>query len=323
MADTTDTSQQRALDALINILQSAGSTEAQQAQTILLRRLALEGDVTPSRIPAPRNITEIGGYLNLLADLSQPEMRAQMLAGILGVAGPNPPLGWLISQPALSMVSLTNDRPSGPAQPAIPLTAAVRSDFVPAVQAALKTLHDQGATLPLLSPARSLPPSAPGVSPPDDPLPYLGRTIDIVPASALRDPATDPIALVRAQGTTDPFLPAARVINAGSVPVAPANYDAQRCDATSCAAVQLNGAKFVSIPPVLAGAGFYPATPVPQPTSSASTAWAHFTNVTGLVVKVTKLGDELSLLFAPSAIASSAFADRLYWVWNGTTFAQP
>ncbi len=323
MADTTDTSEQRALDALISILQAAGSPDAQEAQTILLRRLALEGDVTPSRIPAPKNITEIGGYLNLLADLSQPEMRAQMLAGILGVAGPNPPLGWLTAQPMLSMVSLANDRPSSPAQPAIPLTVAVRSDFVAALQAALKTLHDQGATLPLLSPLRPLPPSAPGVSPPDDALPYLGRTLDLVPATALRDPTTDPVALVRAQGSSDPFLPASQVITAGSVAVAPANYDALKCDATACSAVQLNGARFVPIAPVLAAAGFYPTAPFPQPTSVASVAWAHFTNVTGLVSGVTKLGDELSLLYPPAAIASSVFADRLYWVWNGTGFAQP
>jgi hypothetical protein len=199
----------------------------------------------------------------------------------------------------------------------------VRSDFVAALQAALKTLHDQGATLPLLSPLRPLPPSAPGVSPPDDALPYLGRTLDLVPATALRDPTTDPVALVRAQGSSDPFLPASQVITAGSVAVAPANYDALKCDATACAAVQLNGARFVPIAPVLAAAGFYPTAPFPQPTSVASVAWAHFTNVTGLVSGVTKLGDELSLLYPPAAIASSVFADRLYWVWNGTGFAQP
>ena len=50
--------------------------------------LALQGDVIQSRIPAPRNITEIGGYLNLLQTLGQAEMRTQTLAGALGVAGP-------------------------------------------------------------------------------------------------------------------------------------------------------------------------------------------------------------------------------------------
>jgi hypothetical protein len=36
---------------------------------------------------------------------------------------------------------------------------------------------------------------------------------------------------------------------------------------------------------------------------------------------VTKLGDELSLLYNWSAIMSSVFASELTWVWNGTQFA--
>ena len=31
-----------------------------QAQAFLLRRLALEGDVVPSRLPAPLNVSEMG-----------------------------------------------------------------------------------------------------------------------------------------------------------------------------------------------------------------------------------------------------------------------
>jgi hypothetical protein len=85
--------------------------------------------------------------------------------------------------------------------------------------------------------------------------------------------------------------------------------------------VPLNGALVVPVAPLLAAAGFYPASPLPQPTSSASTAWAHFTNVTGLVAGTTRLGDELSLLYDPDVVAQSVFNNMLNWVWNGAQFA--
>src|SRR5437868_15500738 len=110
------------VQSLLDILNAAASLDAQQAQQMLLRRLALEGDVIPSRIPAPLNISQIGGYLNLLDSVNQPELRAQMLASLLGVAGPNPPIGWFPTAPPLSFVTITNDRPPGPAAASIPLT---------------------------------------------------------------------------------------------------------------------------------------------------------------------------------------------------------
>jgi hypothetical protein len=119
------------VQTLLDILSAAAGVDATQAQQMLLRRLALEGDVIPSRIPAPRNISEVGGYLNLLATLNQTELRSQMLASLLGVAGPNPPVGWFPSAPPLSFQTITNDRPSIPTVAAIPLTYAMRSDLPP------------------------------------------------------------------------------------------------------------------------------------------------------------------------------------------------
>lgn len=307
-------------DALVSMVQSASSPEVFQAQLMLLRRLALEGSVIPSRVKPPQNISEIGGYYNLLTTLSEPAMREQMLAGILGVAGPNPPLGWLASAPPLALIAVQNDRPAGAFQPAIPLAFQVRSDFSSALQQGLTTLHNQGCQLPLQSNMYPLPASAPGGSPPADALPYLGRTLDIVPATALTDPTTDPVALAKATGTTNPFAPAARVLTPGSVAVAPANWDALKCDATQCTPVTINGA-FVPVAPALNAAGFYQTSPPPQPGSISSTAWAHFTNITGLVTGVTKLGDELSLLYSASDIANSAFANSLNWVWKGSQFS--
>jgi len=48
-----------------------------------LRRLATETEFVPPRVPAPRNITEIGGYINLLR--KDERMLSLLLASILGL----------------------------------------------------------------------------------------------------------------------------------------------------------------------------------------------------------------------------------------------
>ena len=82
-------------------------------------------------MPPPRNITEIGGYLNLLETLNQDVIRSQMLAATLGVAGPNPTPGFTPTAPVLFDVQRANDRPSGPTQASVPVQFAIRSDFAP------------------------------------------------------------------------------------------------------------------------------------------------------------------------------------------------
>jgi hypothetical protein len=308
---------------LLNMLQSATSPDALEAQSIVLRRMALEGDVVPSRLLAPRNITETAGLLNLLTDLNQPEMRDQALAGMAGVAGPNPAIGWETSHP-LAFIALTNDRPAGTAQPIIPLTFFVRSDFVTAMREALTFIHQRGATLPIAgTPAMQLPAAAPGATQPADALPFLGRTLDLVTAATLAAPATDPLILGRVSGTTNPLSIFANVLSAGTVAVTPANYDATACNATSCSTVTLTNQAAVDIGPPLAQAGYYPATPIPPPANANDSGWAHFTNVTGLYPGKTKLGDELGLLYDTNEIANSVFNGSLDWVWNGTAFVSP
>ncbi len=308
----------QALEALVDMLRAANSEDAREAQTILMRRLALQGDVVSSRIPAPRNITEIGGYINLLSTLDQPEMRAQMLAGILGVAGPNPPLGWLSGGPSLSMVTLANDRPEGPQQAVIPLSFTVRSDFSSAVQAALEALRAAGGAIPLLASAYSLPPALPGTPPPADALPYLGRVMDVVPAVALRDAASDPVAIGRAEGSDDDYVLLVRVEDGAAG--ASAGWEILICDADTCVSTPVDDA-FMMLAPALATAGFYPASPLPVPSSLSSIAWSRLTNRTGLMSGATKLGDELAVLYRVSEIMASAFAPYLHWVWDGSSFA--
>lgn len=309
------------VSSLLSTLHTANSADALEAQNIILRRVALEGNIVSSRVEPPRNITEIGGYINMLDALNQPEMRSQVLAGILGVAGPSQPLGWISNIQPLSLVSFNNDRPGGVAQPTIPLTFLVRSDFSGALSTALHYLHQRGCTLPLASrPVMTLPPSAPGAAPPADILFYLGRTLDFVAGTALVDPYSDPLALLRAKGSSDSFQIAARVVNPGSEPVDAASYEALKCNTQSCEHVTIADGFFVFVAPVLAKAGFYPESPLPEPQSLSSTRWTHFTNITGLVKSGTRLGDELSLLYPWSAITSSVFANMLDWVWDGTRF---
>ena len=275
----------------------------------------------PSRVPPPRNITEIGGYLNLLGTLNQVDMRSQVLAGILGVAGPNPPLGWIGAVTPLSFAQLVNDRPAGNAQPIIPVTIPVRSDFIGPLRAALQSLHDQGCQVPFLGGPSSLPLGVANAQPPLDPMPYLGRVLVLAAATALTDPATDPLVLARSPGSSDPFQIAAQSSGTGSVPVTAANYDALKCTDTSCTTVALPGAQLVYLAPALASAGFYPALPLLQPMTSSDTRWARLTNISGLVAGSTKLVDELSLFYPWTTIAASAFAGILNWVWNGKLFA--
>jgi hypothetical protein len=109
----------------------------------------------------------------------------------------------------------------------------------------------------------------------------------------------------------------------GTFTVPPANLDAVQCTPTSQTVVQLTQASFLLLAPILAQAGFYPASPIPVPANSNSRSWARLTNVTGLVAGSTTLRDELSLLYRQDQIVNSVFAAMLDWVWNGSAFAQP
>jgi hypothetical protein len=165
-----------------------------------------------------------------------------------------------------------------------------------------------------------LPIGMPGATPPADILSFLGRELSLAPAAALAAPKTDPLAIVRAAGTSDPWQLAANVLTATSVTVPPANYGAIQCTPTASSIVTLTAASLIPLGPVLAGAGFYPASPLPVPPNSTQAAWATLTNITGLIAGVTRLGDELSLLYSAETIAGSAFASVVDWVWNGTAF---
>jgi hypothetical protein len=322
MVGEASTAEDRALDALTRILDSSISPDMLEAQRMILRRLALSGDLFPSRIPAPLNITEVGGYLNLIE--RDPILRAQVLASALGVAGPNPMPGWEASLPPLYFAMRANDRPADIAA-TTPVSIQIRNDFAMALDAAVATLHARGCALPVLAAMRPLPPAAPGAVPPADLLPYLGRVLELLPGAALVDPTTDVLAVGQAGGA-GPQLVVARQVDPAApdaAAVASAAWSLWSCTAAACTQATVTDA-FQDLAPLLNGAGWYPADPLPAPTSaSAAGGWDRWTNVTGLVEGVTTVGVELGLLYPIGAISASTLRDRLDWTWDGSTFVAP
>lgn len=312
------------LSALADILRTGTDPEVLEAQRILLRRIALGGDIVQSRIPAPKNITEIGGYINLLGTLEQPELRLQMLASVLGVAGESATLGLTETGPIAAFVSTPNDRPEGPAQPLIPPRFTVRSDMIDALQDALQLVHGVGCAVPFLTPARALPRPLPGTRPQSDFLALLGRTLDVVPGTMLGDPANDPLAIARL--ATDPptaFQLVAREIDGGAS-VAEASWIAFSADTASVTVQPAANRRYLPLKPLFATAGWYPVEPVVLPTSLVDPgSMVRFINVSGLVRDETRLGQELALLYPVGAIMTSTLVAQLSWIWNGTTFVPP
>ncbi len=320
MSETTSTAEDRAIDALTKILESAISPEMTQAQRVILQRLATAGDLFPSRVPAPLNITQVGGYLNLIE--KDPVLRAQVLASALGVAGPNPTPGFDPTLPPLYFATRAGDRPTGVAQATTPVQFRVRNDFAAPFDAALKTLHDLGVQVPVLAVDALLPPV--GGPTPTDLLPYVGRTLRLVPGAALVDPPTDPLALGQLGGAGEQLVLARQVDTtapqAGTVVAAA--YAVWTCTAGACTQTTLNAA-FVDLRPVLGAAGWTrPATAAPTSTG-ATGDWHTWTNVTGLVAGVSTFGEELRLIYSLGQIGASAVRECLDWVWNGTAFAAP
>lgn len=312
-----------AVNSLIDVIDKGTAPPMLEAQRILMERIALEGDVIPSRIKPPSNITEIGGYINLLESLNEKDAQAEMISSILGIAGANYGPGAFAEPPPVAFARIPNDRPDGPAQMSIPTHVTVRADFVDAFQAAMKSLHDAGCMLPLLSPVRSLPAAIPGTQPSVDVLSILGRAIDVVPAVVAADPDHDALAFARKPpGGTAPYALVARELDGGTS-VASDTWEALKCDATACTASS-SARQYQPIAPLLAPAGWYPQTVYTAPASATSLgSLTRFINVTGLVKGVTKLVDELNVLYTRAQVGQSALASQLDYLWDGTTFSPP
>jgi hypothetical protein len=309
------------LHALADILRSGTDPEVLEAQHILLRRIALEGNIIDSRVPPPKNITEIGGYINLLTTLGHTDIRTQMLASVLGVAGPATPVGLSGEAPALAFIPMPNDRPTGNAQATFTTAVTVRSDMADAFALAMQRVHGFGCALPLFTPARVLPTATPGQILQPDLLQILGRVLQVAPGALLADPSTDAVAIARlSSDPPDRWQLVVQEID-GQSRVSPASWIAYQASDTNVSTMPPATRQYMPIAAVLADAGWYSSTPFVAPTSAvAQGSVPRLINVTGLVRGQTRLGDELLLLYSRPTVMASALAGMLSWVWNGTTF---
>ena len=320
----TGTAENAVLEALADILRTGTDPDVLEAQRILLRRIALEGNIVDSRVPALKNVTEFGGMVNLLSALGLIDIRTQMLASTLGVAGPATPLGLSGEGPPLAFVRLPNDRPDGPAQPALSPTITVRSDMADGVTAMLQRVHGFGCALPLHTPPRVLPTAQPGSVPEFDLLELLGRVLRVAPAALLRDPATDPVAIARLSADPpDRWQLVVREID-GETRVAPASWVAYQAGPGEVTVTSPAPRQYVPVAPLLADAGWYSSQPLTLPTTPTEMgSLPRLVNVTGLVAGETRLETELQLLYSRAVIAASVLAGIGSWVWNGTAFVPP
>ena len=67
------------------MLEQETSEKMLKIRQLIMLRMALEGDVNASRIPAPMNITEVGGYYNLLRKQKEQTMMREFVASALGL----------------------------------------------------------------------------------------------------------------------------------------------------------------------------------------------------------------------------------------------
>ena len=325
---TTDPAFSGLIDALVELIRSGVRPDVLEAQRVLLERLATQGDVFPARVPAPKNITEVGGYLNLLEQAGFNDLRSSAISSALGIAGPARAGEVLAGVVPIGFVNLANDRPPGPAQASIPPFLPVRADFHGPLLAALNGLHAAGCMLPLRAPRATLPASLPGAGPtsPDMALVFatLGRSLEVFPGTVLIDPAVDPLAIARPEApATDPVRLVARELDGGTT-VPEASWIATRVSQTAAVEDAPALRRYLDVAPLLAEVGWIHPTPTVLPVSTASKGTlVSFINLTGLVPGESTLGEELSLLYPPAEVARSALALFGGHRWDGTQFLPP
>jgi hypothetical protein len=309
-------------DVLAQVIKAAVSPEAQEAQVLLLKRLALEGSVFPTRVPAPLNITEVGGYLNLLASAGESKMRTSAIASALGLASPSA-LSWDDAPPRLGFANVMND-PALVASKDLPISVAMRADFAAAWKSqVVPELSALGAVLPLWSRPINLPPLNSIVSVPD-PLIALGRVVWIAPAAALVNPDIDPVVIGRSDLDVANLVRVMMRVDPTAVTL-PAgwNWNAVVWDEVSnLPLIRAIGSRpLLDVEPIVGLAGFKPMAKPVIPTSRNELSWSRLTNTSGLLAGITTLGDELRLVWSERAIARSQFSAHLEKVWNGKVFA--
>lgn len=316
------------VDALVDLIRSGIRPDVLEAQRVLLQRLSTQGDVFPARIPAPLNITEVGGYLNLLERAGHQGLRSSAIAGALGIAGPALAGEAMAGVVPVGFVEVANDRPPGPAQSSIPPLLRVRADFHAPLMSAFAALHAAGCALPLRAPRAVLPASQPGVGPATLDaavvLAALGRSLVVFPGTVLVDPASDPLSIARPESPAGEALRlvARELDGAGTVPEA--SWVAIRASTSTAVSDAHVTRRYLEIAPLLGAAGWIHPQPLQGPANLGQRgSLVEFVNVTGLVAGETRLGDELGLLYPPAEIARSALSAFADWWWDGSRFTSP
>lgn len=323
MADdtTTDLVSQTIATALAGLISAPPDSATEQARALLMARLANVGGVLPSRIPAPLNITEVGGYLNLLEAAGEPESRLQAIAAALGIAGPIPAQVVFGAAP-LFFASRAN--PVDTATAAAPLAYRVRSDVVAAFDTAMQSVRDRGGDLTWLDLVPlQLPPATSGAALPTDLLVFVGRRLRLVPGNTLRDGTTDTysVAAPATSGTTP--RPVARVTDPlPTLATVAADWDVTTATSSTTTVTTLVAQSLFELDPLFAPAGWVPVTPATPVTNNVAIGTAlDYVLPGGLVVGVTTFGEELRKFWTEAEVASSSLRDATGFLWNGTTFA--
>lgn len=323
MTTTPDAAGDALVLALTDVIKGATSPEIQQAQALLLRRLATQGDVIPSRVPAPRNITEVGGYLNLLEWIHEDRMRTDTIGSALGLATESLADLPSTSVPPMRLTAVAAQRPSGEAGDGVPLSVSVREDLAGPLTAALADLALVGGMLPLWGPAPALPAPVAGTAGPPDPMPWLGREVWVAPTVVTTAPETDPVVLGRSQGDVAPGYRLGVRVDDGAPGSVTEQWTGLAWDATGQGFVErdLGTVAALALESVLAPTTFRCRRIPVAPAGRADHGFARVRSVAGLVPGASRLGDELALVWSGTDIAQSAYATMLDRVWDGTVFA--
>ena len=316
---------------LLEILRQEVSPEAVSAKNLMLRRLATENPVGISRIPAPMNITEIGGYLNLLEKLGHTDLQYGMLSSALGLPQKIPELEFYDRVPVTFFSEFISDRPECSGVKSLPLTFFMRNDLSTVFSLSMQTLHKEGGSLPLLSPQPALP--AVGSVPSEkEMMVIIGRCMEIAPSAIAKstkgnqnidtsekaasgtkkdtasdakteETASDVKTTISTAGNADPVIVTRDGIfvrGGNNVITVTAYFNETKAEITG---------NLIHADPLLARAGWYYENDVLK-------------NITGLVKGRTTYGDELSRIYTGAQISASGVRELATAVWNGNTFVR-
>jgi hypothetical protein len=282
---------------LLEILRQEASPEAVKARNMILKRIATENPPVASRIPHPMNITEIGGYLNLLEKLGHNDLQYGMIASILGQPHKDTEMVFYDTEPVTFFSEYISDRPECPGVMSLPLTFYMRNDFSAPLSAVMKTLHQSNAYLPMMSFVPQLP--RVGCVPDETMMmQMIGRRLEIAPSSAYKDPTKDPV-IVAKEGL---------FAKGGKTSV---SVNALKLTEEGMKGVEIT-AGLISLEPLLAQAGWYQYEEDPL----------KLMNITGLVEGRTTYGEELARIYTGAQIAASGVRDVITFIWDGKAFVK-